>query len=416
MKNLHLSLFLLGVLTLTACQKDNSDPAPEPSVEEIIAKHYSGEIPVYGAVDDNTYAESLYNLYRAPFDETYPNLQELPLLGQIHEVITVDDIMERLIVSDDWMASNFRYVLESIPSSFLQLFKPITAIVITRDLKPSFYWPSTAAIYLDPYRFYINAEERATIPTKKDYRNDYGKDFQFVMPYTYYRKGEYLYPSERTKEEMRNIGFNLLAHELAHANDYISAINITDVPKEGYIRDYEHSLLSNKMTKNFPLQSEILKEVGNVRYQGKAITKKLKKLSPADIVSEFINDFSNDDYNYSTDREDFAMIFEEFAMKYYLDFDRGVAVTEKTEYFIVEWGQLGRIREDHLSEKINYVVSSLIPTLDVKSALSSFGDPIPFTKDLNWWENIDRIFITPHISSKYKTIRKATDDMLPPTD
>lgn len=110
------------------------------------------------------------------------------------------------------------------------------------------------------------------------------------------------------------------------------------------------------------------------------------------------------------------MIFEEFAMKYYLDFDKGVAITDTTYSYTVAWGQMGRIREDHLSEKINYIVSSLITELDVKTTLSSFGDPIAFTKDLTWWENIGRIFIKPHTGTKYKSIREETDNILSPTD
>lgn len=414
MKNLYLFLFLLCVFTLTACHKDDNDS--EPTTAENISKSYSGNIPVFTATDNNIYTEALKNLYHAPFEENYPSLQELPLLGQINDEITVDDIMDRFIVSDNWMIPNFRYVIESMPSSFLQLFKPVTAIVMTRDLKPSFYWSKTAAIYLDPNNFYITKEDRDMIPKKVDYRQDYGKNLKFMIPYTYYNNGKFLFQYERNKEDMRNIAFRLLAHELAHANDYISISNITNVPENGNLSEYEHSLLSDKMKINFPLQSKTLKDAAQVRYKGKTITQKLKKLSPSDIVTEFKDDFANNDYNYTTAREDFAMIFEEFVMKYYLNFDKGIAITDTTYNCTVAWGQMGRIREDHLSEKINYIVSSLIPELDVKNALINFGDPIQFTKDLPWRENINRIFINQYMSSKYKTKRKATDDMLAPTD
>lgn len=405
-------MFLICVFTLTACHKDDNDS--DPTTAESISKYYSGKMPVFSATTNNRYKEALINLYYAPFEETYPTLQELPLIGQINDVITVDDIMERLIVSDNWMASNFRYILESIPSSFLQLFKPITAIVITRDLKPSFYWFTTGAIYLDPTYLYITGSEEQSITPKEDYRTDYGKDLQFKIPSTYYHKGKYLYQHERTKDDMRNIALRVLSHELAHANDYIS--NPKDVPEEGYISNYEYTLLSDKIKERFPLQSDLLKDVAKVRFKGDKINKKLKSLRPSDIIPEFKDDFANNEYNYSNNQEDFAMIFEEFAMKYYLDFDKGVAITDTTYSYTVAWGQMGRIREDHLSEKINYIVSSLITELDVKTTLSRFGDPIAFTKDLTWWENIGRIFIKPHAGSKYKSIRKATDDMLTPTD
>ena len=83
---------------------------------------------------------------------------------------------------------------------------------------------------------------------------------------------------------------------------------------------------------SFLLQSELLKDVAKVRFKGEKISKKLKGLLPSDIVPEFKNDFANDDYNYSNNMEDFAMIFEEFAMKYYLNFDKGVAIIDTTYY------------------------------------------------------------------------------------
>lgn len=422
MRNLPLSLFLVCMFTLTACHKDDNDSElttvsnfSKPPTNENISKYYSGNVPIFTATIDNRYTAALKRLYYAPFKRTYPTLQELPLIGQDYDVITVDEIMERLIVSDEWMIPNFRYVIESMPSSFLQLFKPITAIIITRDLKPAFYWFDTGAIYIDPLYIYVNKSEEQSIIPKEDYRTDYGKDLQFNIPRTYYQKGEYLYPKhKRTKDDMRNIAFYVLAHELAHANDFISKPK--DFPTEGYIINYKYPKLSDKIKKDFPLQSELLKDVAKVRFKGEQISKKLKDLQAPDIVPEFKNDISNDDYNYTNNMEDFAVTFEEFAMKYYLNFDRGVAITDTTYNNIVAWGQLGRIREDFLSEKINYIVSSLLPELDVKTTLSSFGDPIPFIKNLSWSENIDQIFIKPHAGTKYKSNRKATDDMLPHRD
>ena len=103
-------------------------------------------------------------VYLGQRDEDDPcTLLRLPVIGLESPVPTVDDVMGRVLVSHAWMGRRFREVIESFPPEFLLLFRPITAIVISGDVRPSFYWTTTAATYLDPNTLWLTDEERRTV-------------------------------------------------------------------------------------------------------------------------------------------------------------------------------------------------------------------------------------------------------------
>ena len=63
--------------------------------------------------------------------------------------VTIDDIKARLVVSHDWMADSFIAALQKInDQDLLNLFKALNTIVISYEVRPSFYHPLTA--YMDP--------------------------------------------------------------------------------------------------------------------------------------------------------------------------------------------------------------------------------------------------------------------------
>src|SRR6185436_14104494 len=91
------------------------------------------------------------------------NLLELPVIGQENPDPVIDTIMGRVVASDAWMGTRVREVLSALPEQDLWLFRPITAVVVGRDIRPSFYSAYTGAIYLDPADLWITNQERAVI-------------------------------------------------------------------------------------------------------------------------------------------------------------------------------------------------------------------------------------------------------------
>ena len=80
------------------------------------------------------------------------NFGQSPLIAQVTTSPTVDDIMNRVIVSHQWMGDQFKKFLENYDTNddFKNLLRATTAVVISYDIRPSFYSPTLGAIYLDP--------------------------------------------------------------------------------------------------------------------------------------------------------------------------------------------------------------------------------------------------------------------------
>ena len=108
---------------------------------------------------------------------------------------TVDDIMKKVIVSHDWMGSQFEKFLQDYDEfdDFKNLLRAVTAVVISYDIRPSFYNPTTGAIYLDPDDLWETPAQRDTINSAPDYRSGFGSELQFEMPWRYVKDNDYAY-------------------------------------------------------------------------------------------------------------------------------------------------------------------------------------------------------------------------------
>ena len=100
---------------------------------------------------------------------------------------SVEDIMDRVVVSHQWMGDRFKEFLTNNDNNddIKMLLRATTAIVIAYDVRPSFYWAATGAIYLDAENFWLTPQERDTINEAPDFRAAFGNDLQFVMPYIF---------------------------------------------------------------------------------------------------------------------------------------------------------------------------------------------------------------------------------------
>nr|WP_245608445.1 hypothetical protein [Shewanella waksmanii] len=109
------------------------------------------------------------------------NIATLPLIGQQSSRIDKQAIMDRLLVSHQWMGENFeRFLTELDPhSDFATLLQSVTAIVISYDVRPSFYWVVTGAIYLDPNDLWLTPEQRDSINEAPDYRSGFSNELAF---------------------------------------------------------------------------------------------------------------------------------------------------------------------------------------------------------------------------------------------
>ncbi|MEZ9197671.1 PKD domain-containing protein [Shewanella sp. 10N.286.54.B9] len=333
-------------------------------------------------------------------------IEQLPLIGQ-ESNSGKQQILDRLLVSHQWMGENFEYFLDNLDadSDFATLLQSVTAIVISYDVRPSFYWVATGAIYLDPNDLWLLAEERDTINEAPDYRSGFGNELQFLMPWRYVKNNQYtsyVTPRStrinRTPAEMQPDLASLLYHELAHANDFFPRSIHLALQGPTLLDDYEtrnsqQLLVSDQLTAKYPLNSAEMASLANVSFRGESATAQQKSYMPSDISSFFSTDTASDYYAFSTRREDAAMLFEEAMMSHRLGIQRDVGVTDKpdavsADTITVDWGQRGRVGDDSLQNRAAFVISEIFPELDATTLVKNLPQPIPMAQGATWSENL----------------------------
>jgi hypothetical protein len=359
---------------------------------------------------NSPYADSLVNCIYSNTLTSSCTLAQTPLLAEevkgSTEPPSIAMIMDRVLVSHQWMGDRFKEFLlnNDTNNDVKNLLRATTAIVIAYDIRPSFYWAATGAIYLDAENFWLTPEERDTINEAPDFRANFGNDLQFVMPWRYVKNNDYASKrfsiterSPRSAEDGLYRLISLMYHELAHANDFFPS-------NEWYVHDSNKRVLdaalstdfeSDKLAITLPLVSQEMVDLGQVSFAGNTATEIQKNYLPADIESFFEPDRASDYYAYSSLREDYAMLFEELMMQSRFNVNRDVAITNQptgnnvsANDYIVTWGQRGRIGDNKLIERALFTANRVLPEFDSQTAINQLAQPIPMIVGNNWLENL----------------------------
>lgn len=326
----------------------------------------------------------------------------VPLIGQQTPTPNIDDVLDRLLVSHPWMGDRFKQYLEQSVAApdMLKLLRATTAIVISYDIRPSFYWTATGAIYLDANNFWMTPEERDTLNDQPDFRSGFSNELQFRIPWRYVKDNRsYLssnqYPmSERLEKQFSDLEASvtwLLYHELGHANDFFpptswSAINSNYSPLRYFD---ENAPNSSQFSVAFPLNSVDMIELAQVSFAGEDATNLQKTLQPSDVTILFEPDNAPTYYSYSTIREDYATLFERFMMAYRMGVSADVAVTNDTSELIVAWGQRDRISQLNIRPRVIEVVEQILPELDVENIQLTLPAAQLMKPGESWFDNLD---------------------------
>jgi hypothetical protein len=323
---------------------------------------------------------------------------KVPLIGMQTSNPSIDDIMARVIVSHPWMGVRFREILERMPAEILLLMRGLTGVVISYDIRPSFYTSQTGAMYLDPDRMWLTEEERAVIDTEPDFRGEFAKKLNFIILWRYVANNTDIRAMERNLESISLRTAILLYHELAHANDFFPPAEINSINRNLAIRSAASAAPSTRLSNDLPLTSDVMRSVAQVSFSPNDVqpTAEEAALTSADIAVEFPSDNANDYYNYSTRFEDFAMAFEEAMMFYSYGLSRDVAVTNFPDSnscadYIVSWGQRHRIGDAAVQARSILAVQQILPerAAAVADALANMPAPTQMTPNVNWCDNIN---------------------------
>ncbi|MCU8036286.1 MAG: hypothetical protein WC024_16115 [Shewanella sp.] len=334
-------------------------------------------------------------------------INTLPLIGQTSSDLNRETILNRVLVSHDWMGDNFAAFLAQMDpnSDFARLLQSVTAVVISYDVRPSFYWVVTGAIYLDPNDLWLTPSQRDTINEAPDYRSNFGNDLNFVMPWRYVKDNQFAslgvpitVRANRTLAQINPDLASLLYHELAHANDFFPRSVHATLTGPRLLDDYRRrnaskSLISDQVSKTYPLTSTEMMGLANVSFLGAAASNVQKTYQASDVSTFFSTDIASDFYAYSSTREDTAMLFEEAMMSYRYQILRDVAVTNKpailtADSLIIDWGQRGRIAQDSLENRAALVIDEMLPELNGISLVESLPEPINMVQGQSWRQTL----------------------------
>jgi hypothetical protein len=337
-------------------------------------------------------------------------LSQLPFLAQQSggALPSIEQVMDRVVVSHDWMGRNFETFLRTFDTdgAFRRMLMSTTAVVIGAQVRPSFYYAATGAIYLDADNFWLLPQERDTVNEAPDYRSSFGTTLQYTTLWRYVRGAANIFqffdPRQRITRvtgDLRDEAGWLMFHELGHALDflppsaYASLVNSRTAWGNIAPRYQAGQLTSDVVATRYPLTSAALAGLGQVRFFGATATAAQEAYTPAQVAAFFSADLATDDYAYASRREDTAMALEEFLMQRYLALKRDFAVVPRPgagatgSSLIVQGGQRGRVGDPALRPRLRAIVQQLAPWIDA-AEVDQLPAPLPMRVGDSWTGNL----------------------------
>lgn len=400
---------LFAIITLlTACGGGGGSDSSE-TFNSRITNNTTTDGGFRPAVADSLYSAKIVDCVKTVNDRSVNNckLSTLPFIGQKSSVPTKADILAQTVVSHPWMATRFEQLLDQMPQDIFLLFRGVTAVVIGADIRPSHYRPDIGAIYLDPANLWLTASERATISKAEDYRSGFsnGLAFRSLWRYVQGKTDAFGYfpldgaISSRTIGDIVRPMASLLFHELAHANDFVPPAYVAQLNSQFTASEAINSLASTRistgLTAQIPLNSQMQYGLGQVMFQGATATDAQKMLTAEQVGLDFSIDGANDSYNYSSQFEDTAELFEEVMLKYHYNIDREIAFTDAPPatgatcaHYVVRWGVRNRIGNPLVKSRAQVVVQKLLGINDTAVYFATLPAPRSLLIGVDWCNNL----------------------------
>ncbi len=364
--------------------------------------------PLKPAVEQSPLADDLVYCLSPIYFADLCSVTELPLIGTSSAQPTVADLMERLVVSHDWMATRFEQFLEQMPATVLTLARSVSAIVISDAVRPAYFDPITNAVYLDPDFFWLTDEEYATVSEEEDYRSEFSSNVNFSDLARYVRDGESVgarayevdEDGARTLEQAVPYTAAVLFHEFSHASDAIAAPELAKL--NPWLAPFQQSVVpvSTGLTDHSPLLAPELYGLAGVLYQGWDPTPEEAEYTPKQVATFFASDRANDLYGFSTPFEDLAMLVEEFMMATHFQSYRDVGFTNAPtgatddilcDDYVIAWGQRNRIAVPRIRARLEYALTEMLPDMDFSSELAALPAPKNLPASTGWCSYLDQL-------------------------
>lgn len=336
-------------------------------------------------------------------------VSKLPFIGDGTTQPTINDVMDRVLVTHNWMGARFEEVLRSAPPEVMTLFSSATAVLLGSEVRPSYYTTLNGAIQIDPGYLWATVEEKASVSKQEDFRSGFGADLQFwFLRSTVDRSGNRKTPyysldddSERPIEDVILPLVRLLVHELAHATDFMPRSRISQINTSLSVYDAIDSIadqwLSPQLSAAHPLTSLEMQGFAGVNYRGLEATDQQKATTADDVGEYMASDGAIKFYSYTTIREDLAQLVEAVVMSSRYDALANVGFTQKPadedNYTCadlrVAWGQRNRLADPLVNVRARAatdLVLSLSPEM-IDYLDNTLGSTESMERNVGWCEN-----------------------------
>ncbi|GLS90418.1 hypothetical protein GCM10007916_14850 [Psychromonas marina] len=330
------------------------------------------------------------------------SVAELPFIAISYPEPDIQQIMSRVVVSHDWMGARFESLLAVLPEHILTLLGSVTAIVIANNIRPSFYWTGSGAIYLDPAALWLTNTEKLDIDKTEDYRDGFSNGLRYNFFHRFVKDDQpAYYRYSLTSDVERDIDdiiipvASLLFHELAHANDFMPislmpSLNM-NATTSSEINRFSDIRLNEQLTQNYPINDAVLTAQSMILYRGQQATEERKLDTASELGALFEQEGANHLYAYSQQAEDVAMLFQATMLSYYYDIKMDSAFVIQPEIdsnscsdYTVSWGQRHRIADPISKPRTQFISQQILPNIDFNDFFEQLASPQSFPSLTSW--------------------------------
>ncbi len=314
---------------------------------------------------------------------TRPNdsclMNEIPFLGMVSVTPSVDQIMDRVVVSQDWMGERFRQILSLAPSSLLVMFRYTSAIVIAGETERSYYWPVNAAIWVDPDYLWLTKAEKDTIALERQGKIDpnTGLDFNAVTLYSasgsstdFSLSAQSNYFNNRSFNEVFFASNQVLYHELAHAADFAPLPSFANMNYAASIFDAIYTIYGDRPSYEiqtiYPNTSSTLNKIALAFDPDRNTVITDNSIDVLQVANLFWRSGAISMYSHTTIEEDFANLVASTMLKYEYNFDTNVSFYTNPDSaipncsdFILKWGVRNRLANPVVAQRAKWAVSQV---------------------------------------------------------
>ena len=405
---------LLAVSLASGCDSsdddDDADAAPELLADPPLSRldvRGTDELRPWRAT--SPWAEALPGcaIVDAPFAAC--TLETLPFIAQATPEPTVEDVLDRTLVTHGWMGERFERFLRQAPPELVGMFGAVTSISIGSTVRPSNYWIGTGAVQLDPADLWLTNAEKRTIAVDEDFRAPFGRVLAFRNEWAQRLDGRPIGTraglegrEERAFEDVVLPFASVVYHELAHANDFLppgeaAGLDPALRPLDA-LSGIADRWLSTRLVQQLPLRSLILQRLARVRFLGEPPTASEAAIGPTVAGAAMDGDGAMLFYGYTTIHEDFASLVEGALMKARHGVDTHVGFTDRPvdpeavrcADLVVGWGVRNRLGDGAVNARARLALAELFPDdLDLLDAVGgALGTAEPMAPGTNWCENV----------------------------